>query len=188
MTVNLVFNYLDPTDIAGNESNYQIIRVSGSTATGFPNNCGAGSPCVNTAANTATINGVSNFSDWTLGESTTPAPTPTGRPAFTPMVRVNSAGAVAVTYYDFRNLGSETTTLPTDYWITFSKDGARTFGGEQHISGPWDMLTAPYAVGYFVGDYEGLAASGTTFRPFWVQANSGNTANRTDVFTTTFTP
>ena len=50
------------------------------------------------------------------------------------------------------------------------------------------MLTAPYAVGYFVGDYEGLAASGTTFRPFWVQANSGNTANRTDVFTTTFAP
>ena len=113
---------------------------------------------------------------------------PTGRPAFTPMVRVNAAGAVAVTYYDFRNLTSETTTLPTDYWITFSNDGGRTFGGEQHISGPWDMLTAPYAVGYFVGDYEGLAASGTTFRPFWVQANSGNTANRTDVFTTTFAP
>jgi hypothetical protein len=112
--------------------------------------------------------------------------TPSGRAAFTPMVRVDSAGHVAVTYYDFRSLGLETTTLPTDFWITFSADGGRTFTGEQHISGPWDMLTAPYAVGYFVGDYEGLASAGTTFRPFWVQANSGDTANRTDVFTTAF--
>ena len=47
------------------------------------------------------------------------------------------------------------------------------------------MLTAPFAVGFFVGDYEGLDASGTTFHPFFVAANSGNTANRTDVFATT---
>ncbi len=44
------------------------------------------------------------------------------------------------------------------------------------------MKTAPAASGFFVGDYEGLATMGNAFVPFFVQANSGNTANRTDVF------
>jgi Neuraminidase (sialidase) len=115
--------------------------------------------------------------------------TPTGRPAFTPSIRVNANGVVAVSYYDFRNLqAGNTTTLPTDYWIVSSSDGGKTFGNEQHIAGPFDMLTAPYARGYFVGDYEGLASFGSTFVPFFVQANSGNTSNRTDAFSTSVTP
>jgi hypothetical protein len=40
----------------------------------------------------------------------------------------------------------------------------------------------------FVGDYEGLAHAGNMFVPFFVQANSGNTANRSDVFVTQATP
>ena len=109
--------------------------------------------------------------------------TPSGRPAFTPSVRVNSAGIVAVTYYDFRNLATgNTTTLPTDYWLTTSGNGGLSFGGEVHLAGPFDMKTAPAASGFFVGDYEGLATMGNAFVPFFVQANSGNTANRTDVF------
>ena len=51
-----------------------------------------------------------------------------------------------------------------------------------------DMLTAPFARGFFVGDYEGLASAGTSFRPLFVQANSGITANPTDVFTTSVAP
>jgi hypothetical protein len=50
------------------------------------------------------------------------------------------------------------------------------------------MLTAPFARGFFVGDYEGLATVGATFRPLFVQANSGNTANRSDVFSTLAAP
>jgi hypothetical protein len=74
VTVNLVFHYLDPTDIppSGSDANYRIIRVSGSTASSFLNDCAGGSPCVNPAANTATINGVTSFSDWTLGEPSGP--------------------------------------------------------------------------------------------------------------------
>lgn len=72
ITADLVFHYLDPTDIAGTEANYRIIRVSGGTAVSFPNNCGSGSPCVDTTANTGTLNGVSNFSDWTVGEQAAP--------------------------------------------------------------------------------------------------------------------
>jgi hypothetical protein len=75
VTTNLVFNYLDG-DVMGNEANYRIIRISGGEAISFLNNCGAGSPCVNPAANTATINGVQNFSDWTVGESLAPTAAP----------------------------------------------------------------------------------------------------------------
>jgi Neuraminidase (sialidase) len=108
----------------------------------------------------------------------------TGLPAFTPVVDVNSKGKVGVTYYDFRNLSpTNTTTLPTDYWFV-SLDSQLAVGAEQHVAGSFDMLTAPIARGYFVGDYEGLAASGQQFVSFFVQANSGNTANRTDTFAT----
>jgi hypothetical protein len=113
----------------------------------------------------------------------------TGRPAFTPTVAVNSAGVVGVTYYDLRNLpAGDTTTLPTDYWLTASTDHGTAFGDETHVAGPFDLLTAPRAGGFFVGDYEGLGTAGTTFDPFFVAANSGNTSNRTDVFTNTVTP
>jgi hypothetical protein len=50
------------------------------------------------------------------------------------------------------------------------------------------MRTAPNAGGFFTGDYEGLSNVGNTFVPFFVQANSGNTANRTDAFYTTAAP
>ncbi|MBV9211597.1 MAG: carboxypeptidase regulatory-like domain-containing protein, partial [Acidobacteria bacterium] len=67
ITANLTFNYLDPLDIAGNEANYRIFKISGSSVTSFANSCPA-TPCVNTANNTATINNVTSFSDWTLSE------------------------------------------------------------------------------------------------------------------------
>ena len=45
------------------------------------------------------------------------------------------------------------------------------------------MRTAPDALGYFVGDYTGLAHFGSrAFHAGWVGANDGNLANRTDVF------
>lgn len=48
--------------------------------------------------------------------------------------------------------------------------GGVTFDDERPLSPrPYDMRRAPYAFGYFVGDYAGLAASGSTFTPLWVQ-------------------
>lgn len=125
----------------------------------------------------------------TNGGATWSAPvrvsTPTGKPAFTPTVSVNSTGVVGLTFYDFRNLqAGNKTTLPTDYWFKSSTNGGASFGNEVHLAGPFDMLTAPNAGGFFVGDYEGIGIAGTTFHPFFVAANSGNTSNRTDVFTT----
>jgi hypothetical protein len=48
------------------------------------------------------------------------------------------------------------------------------------------MRTAPKAGGFFLGDYEGLGVSGSAFTPFFVATNSGNTSNRTDVFSSSF--
>jgi hypothetical protein len=72
LTASLVFNYLQ-SDVPGtsNEANYRIHRVSGTTPTSFPQSCPTTS-CVDTAANTFTISGVSNFSDWTVGEVLAP--------------------------------------------------------------------------------------------------------------------
>ncbi|GAB3285021.1 sialidase family protein [Sinomonas notoginsengisoli] len=106
--------------------------------------------------------------------------TPHGVPAFTPSVRVAN-GTVGVAYYDFRNLtAGNTSTLPTDYWFTSSVDAAGSFGNERHVHGPWDMMTAPNAGGFFVGDYAGLAAVGSSFASLSIQANSGTTTNPTD--------
>ena len=67
ITADLTFHYLDPTDVMGNEANYQVLKVVGGARTFFINNCPA--PCVDGAANTFTINGVTDFSDWTAGEA-----------------------------------------------------------------------------------------------------------------------
>jgi hypothetical protein len=72
ITADVTFHYLDPTDIAGTEANYSIIRVESGTSVSFPNSCPSGSACVDFANNKATIQAVSSFSDWTLGENVAP--------------------------------------------------------------------------------------------------------------------
>ena len=100
--------------------------------------------------------------------------------AFTASINVNQEGVVGVTYYDLRNNPHDpnATVLLTNYWLVKSSDGGTTWT-ESSVAGPFDMRTAPNARGYFVGDYEGLSSE---LMPFFVQANSGNLSNRTDVF------
>ncbi len=132
--------------------------------------------------------------DWTAPAVISKA---TGKPAFTPTVAVNSAGVVGVTYYDLRNLpAGDTTTLPADYWFTASSHHGTSFGDETHIAGSFDLLQAPNAGGFFVGDYEALGVSGAAFVPFFVQAEPSATTPPpppattppTDVFTNSVTP
>jgi Neuraminidase (sialidase) len=113
---------------------------------------------------------------------------PAGVTALTPSVEVAADGTVAVTYYDLRGNTPDPATLPTDYWFVSSHDGGRTWANEQHVAGPFDLTTAPVARGYFLGDYQGLAAKGNAFVTFFAATNSGNLANRTDVFAATVTP
>jgi hypothetical protein len=98
--------------------------------------------------------------------------------AFTPAVNVTEDGTVGISYYDTRNDTRDPNTLLTSTWLLVSRDGGRTFT-ESRVAEPFDMRTAPFARGFFVGDYEGLSV---TLMPFFVKANSGNVANRTDVF------
>ncbi len=108
--------------------------------------------------------------------------------AFEPAVHVNSDGVVAVTYYDFRNDVSGDGVLTTDHWIVHSHDGGATWS-EDHLGGPFDMHQAPYARGYFVGDYQGLDSQGSLFRALFTLASPSTGAfpnpNPTDEFTTT---
>jgi hypothetical protein len=101
--------------------------------------------------------------------------------AFTASVDVATDGAVAITYYDFRNDTADPAVLLTDYWQITSHDAGATWH-ELHVAGPFDMTNAPISRGYFVGDYEALAHQGESFLPFFVMTNTGNTANPTDVF------
>jgi len=105
---------------------------------------------------------------------------PVGVQAFTPAVAVSADGTVGVSYYDFRK-NTAAPGVPTDAWFVHSHDGGTSWA-EQHVSGSFDIETAPVARGYFLGDYEGLATVGNDFLTFFVMANSGNFANRTDVF------
>jgi len=110
--------------------------------------------------------------------------------AFIPTVRVADDGTVAVQHYDFRFDDPATTPpLTTDVWLLRSTNGGGTWTEERVGSSSFDMTTAPDALGYFVGDYAGLDFAGgglrPGFKPFHVRANSGNLANRTDVFATT---
>jgi hypothetical protein len=98
--------------------------------------------------------------------------TPTGAydpQAFTAAVHVAANGDVAVTYYDFRNDVKGDADLTTDYWIAHSHDGGQTFGASSRLTqtGSFDMRDAPYARGYFVGDYAGLSNAGNVFKTFF---------------------
>jgi hypothetical protein len=106
---------------------------------------------------------------------------PTGQQAFTATVGVldsgtpGVAGQVGVTYYQFAptSLGSE----PTTYFIKTFPRSAVTSGGAHSldsqaptvVAGPFNLLDAPFARGYFTGDYEALPASPTGFVPVFVQ-------------------
>lgn len=70
LTADLTFNYLDPGDVNGNETDYRVYsRNSGGVVT---NHC-PGSPCVNAAGNASnTLTGISTFSRWTMAELLTP--------------------------------------------------------------------------------------------------------------------
>ena len=80
ITANLTFNYVD-ADVNGTESDYKIYRRpvnNNALVTQYA------SFSIDTAANTATATGVSNFSDWSIGNLFEPPATPTDTPTNTP--------------------------------------------------------------------------------------------------------
>ncbi|WP_438319462.1 sialidase family protein (plasmid) [Streptomyces sp. HUAS TT3] len=114
---------------------------------------------------------------------------PQGVPAFSPSIAVDERGTVALTYYDLRFLKpGDTTTLPTAYQLATLPHGdpAHRHRTERRISRIFDWLQAPFAGGYFLGDYQGLAADGKGVRAVLTTTHSGAPQNRTDVYSGRF--
>ena len=101
--------------------------------------------------------------------------------AFTPAIRVDKDGRIAINYYDFRN-DDDTAPLTTDYWSIASTDGGDTWS-ESHISGPFDQRTAAVARGYFLGDYSGLSAADNSdvFHAVFGQSTGTPPAHESDI-------
>jgi len=109
--------------------------------------------------------------------------TPGGEPAgdqqaFTASVHVAADGTVGVTYYDFRN-NTPAATLETDYFLVHCDPTTPTactssanWGDEVQVTdASFDMRLAPFALGFFTGDYEGLSNVGNAFTPFFSQSH-----------------
>ena len=101
--------------------------------------------------------------------------------AFTPAASLSPGGKLGVTYYDLRNDDpKDGDHLMTTAWLATSTDGGKTFV-EQPLAPPFDLRPAPFAQGYFLGDYEGLVHAGESFLPFFSMTNP-NDGGRAEVF------
>ena len=97
--------------------------------------------------------------------------------AFRPAVAVGSSGAIAVTYYDFRNdIPADAAHTWTTFWLSTSTDGGATWRDAPQ-GGPFDIRAAPDVDGWFLGDYTGLVPRGGGFRALF-----GMSGASTDVF------
>jgi hypothetical protein len=131
------------------------------------------------------------FTQSTNGGATWSAPievnaTPENEPiddqqAFTPSVHVDGAGRVVVTYYDFRNNTPTDGILGTDEWAVHCHAACNletswpTDNQDTRVTpATFDMRDAPFARGWFLGDYAGLDDDGTDFISFYSQTHGVN--------------
>jgi hypothetical protein len=95
----------------------------------------------------------------------------TSAPAYTPAIAIAPGGTVGVTYYQW-DAATTSGAEPTVLYIQKSTSAgssttAPTFGTRAAVSSEFNGLAPPYSeTGYFLGDYEGLAANASGFIPF----------------------
>jgi hypothetical protein len=115
-------------------------------------------------------------------------PTSDSKQVFTPTVAVANDGTVGVTYYELEDATGTT----TYQFVSCSANCTSTAGwagGATQVGSSFQMSTAPYAGGYFVGDYQGLAAyANHGFRTAVVMAQPVATHGPTDPFSDTICP
>jgi hypothetical protein len=107
--------------------------------------------------------------------------------AFNPVVSVLDDGTIGVRYSDFR--ANEATPavepLSTDEFIahchpttpTACADPANWGSEVKQTDASYNMRQAPFARGWFVGDYVGMDTDGEDFLPFWSQPSGGDPGN-----------
>jgi hypothetical protein len=100
--------------------------------------------------------------------------------AFTPAV-AGGAGKLGVAYYDVRDDDpADSSHFLVSSWLAISADSGASWQ-ETALAGPFDLQIAPFAQGYFLGDYQGLGWDGAAFVSFFAAGNSGNVADRTSL-------
>ncbi|HTJ45436.1 MAG TPA: sialidase family protein [Kofleriaceae bacterium] len=102
--------------------------------------------------------------------------------AYTPSVAVAADGAVGVTYYDTRDDDPvhDAQHFTNAVFLATSRDGGATWS-EERLTGGFDLRPSQVGDVYFLGDYQALAASESTFVPFFVAAYV-SPEDPTDVF------
>lgn len=112
-----------------------------------------------------------------------------GMQDFVPAVVVNARDDVAVTYYRFAAGKRNGRALMTQYLVTLSKDGGRSWTPAQALTPePFDLRTAPFNGGFFLGEYQGLAADGQSFVAVATFTDGRDLDNRTDVYACVIVP
>ena len=112
-----------------------------------------------------------------------------GTQQFVPNVAVNDRGEVAVGWYAFATDRSSAPGLLTHYWLSWSADQGRTWARPASMTAEaFDFRTIPYNDGFFVGEYQGLAAAGRNFVALVTLANGHDLDNRTDIYACVLTP
>jgi hypothetical protein len=105
--------------------------------------------------------------------------------AFNPVATVLDDGTVGVRYSDFRNNTPDMATLGTDEFLihchpttpTACTDAANWGQEVRQTDASYNMRQAPFARGWFVGDYVGMDTDGADFLPFWTQPFDTDPAN-----------
>jgi len=86
---------------------------------------------------------------------------------FTPAVAVNANGVIGVSYYSLRN--DPARRVLVDEYLAVSRNRGGTFGRSQRVTTvSFDLRFAAFSEGFFLGDYQGLAAARTMFYPLWI--------------------
>jgi hypothetical protein len=111
-------------------------------------------------------------------------------PAFLPQIRVAADGTVGLIYHDLENATATQPGLSDSFIVHCHANCGVTSnwasGGQTRLTPQsFDYTTAADAGGLFIGDYQGLAVAGTTFHPFFIEAQPIATGGRTDPFSTT---
>ena len=105
--------------------------------------------------------------------------------AFNPVPSVLADGTVGVRYSDFRNNTPDIATLGTDEFLIHCHPttptacaNAANWGDEvRQTDASYNMRQAPFARGWFVGDYVGMDTDAADFLPFWTQPFGADPAN-----------
>ena len=99
-----------------------------------------------------------------------------GFPAFNPAVEVTPNGRLGVGYHELTGSG-------VSRLLVASLDGSLMGLTSPDVVGSAGPITnAPVARGYFLGDYQGLTASGENLVSFFVNPNTSGSPNQTDVY------